>query len=43
MVASENESGTAVMTDQVDIGWAAPPFGLDQIDKRRHSHARHRQ
>ena len=24
---------TAVMTDQVDIGWAAPPFGLDQLDK----------
>ncbi|MGN6573355.1 MAG: ABC transporter substrate-binding protein [Pseudolabrys sp.] len=24
---------TAVMTGQVDIGWAAPPFGLDQLDK----------
>lgn len=24
---------TAVMTDQVDVGWAAPPFGLDQLDK----------
>ncbi len=24
---------TAVMTNQVDIGWAAPPFGLDQLDK----------
>jgi NitT/TauT family transport system substrate-binding protein len=24
---------TAVMTSQVDIGWAAPPFGLDQLDK----------
>ena len=24
---------TAVMTNQVDVGWAAPPFGLDQLDK----------
>src|SRR6185312_6089230 len=24
---------TAVMTNQVDIGWSAPPFGLDQLDK----------
>ena len=24
---------TAVMSDQVDVGWAAPPFGLDQLDK----------
>jgi NitT/TauT family transport system substrate-binding protein len=24
---------TAVMSGQVDIGWAAPPFGLDQLDK----------
>jgi NitT/TauT family transport system substrate-binding protein len=24
---------TAVMTGQVDVGWAAPPFGLDQLDK----------
>jgi NitT/TauT family transport system substrate-binding protein len=24
---------TAVMSGQVDVGWAAPPFGLDQIDK----------
>lgn len=23
---------TTVMTDQVDIGWAAPPFGLKEID-----------
>ncbi len=23
---------TAVMTDQVDIGWASPPFGLKEID-----------
>ena len=30
---------TAVMSGQVDVGWAAPPFGLDQLDKgdiRRH-------
>ena len=24
---------TAVMSDQVDIGWAAPPFGLREIDE----------
>jgi len=24
---------TAVMTDQVDIGWAAPPFGLKEMDE----------
>ena len=24
---------TAVMSGQVDVGWAAPPFGLDQLDK----------
>jgi len=24
---------TAVMTDQVDVGWAAPPFGLKEIDE----------
>jgi NitT/TauT family transport system substrate-binding protein len=23
---------TAVMTDQVDVGWAAPPFGLKEMD-----------
>jgi NitT/TauT family transport system substrate-binding protein len=23
---------TAVMTDQVDVGWAAPPFGLREMD-----------
>jgi len=23
---------TAVMTDQVDVGWASPPFGLREID-----------
>ncbi len=24
---------TAVMSGQVDVGWSAPPFGLDQLDK----------
>lgn len=24
---------TAVMTDQVDVGWAAPPFGLKEMDE----------
>jgi NitT/TauT family transport system substrate-binding protein len=24
---------TAVMSGQVDVGWAAPPIGLDQLDK----------
>ena len=24
---------TAVMSRQVDVGWAAPPFGLDQLDR----------
>jgi NitT/TauT family transport system substrate-binding protein len=26
---------TAVMTDQVDIGWASPPFGLKEIEEGR--------
>lgn len=26
---------TQVMSGQVDIGWAAPPFGLDQIDQKQ--------
>jgi NitT/TauT family transport system substrate-binding protein len=26
---------TAVMTDQVDVGWASPPFGLDALDDGR--------
>ena len=26
---------TAVMSGQVDIGWAAPPFGLDQLDQKQ--------
>ena len=24
---------TTVMTDQVDVGWAAPPFGLKEMDE----------
>jgi NitT/TauT family transport system substrate-binding protein len=24
---------TAVMSGQIDVGWSAPPFGLDQIDR----------
>jgi NitT/TauT family transport system substrate-binding protein len=33
--ASGNPSATltAVMTDQVDVGWAAPPFGLKEMDE----------
>src|SRR5262245_53745482 len=26
---------TAVMTDQVDIGWASPPFGLKEMDESK--------
>jgi NitT/TauT family transport system substrate-binding protein len=26
---------TAVMSGQVDVGWAAPPFGLDQLDAKQ--------
>jgi len=25
---------TQVLSGQIDIGWAAPPFGLDQLDKK---------
>jgi len=34
-MATGNPSATltAVMTDQVDIGWAAPPFGLKEIEE----------
>ncbi len=34
-VATGNPSSTltAVMTDQVDVGWASPPFGLKEIDE----------
>ena len=33
---------TTVMTDQVDIGWASPPFGLKEIDGRQNPHRRAR-
>jgi NitT/TauT family transport system substrate-binding protein len=26
---------TQVMSGQIDIGWAAPPFGLDQLDRKQ--------
>jgi NitT/TauT family transport system substrate-binding protein len=26
---------TSVMSGQVDVGWAAPPFGLDQLDAKQ--------
>ncbi|MEI7804111.1 MAG: ABC transporter substrate-binding protein [Hyphomicrobiales bacterium] len=26
---------TQVMSDQVDVGWSAPPFGLDQLDAKQ--------
>jgi NitT/TauT family transport system substrate-binding protein len=26
---------TQVMSGQIDVGWAAPPFGLDQIDQKQ--------
>ncbi len=26
---------TQVMSGQIDVGWAAPPFGLDQLDKNQ--------
>ncbi len=34
-MATGNPSSTltAVMTDQVDVGWASPPFGLKEIDE----------
>jgi NitT/TauT family transport system substrate-binding protein len=25
---------TAVMSGQIDVGWSAPPFGLDQLDRK---------
>src|SRR5262249_52950523 len=36
-VATGNPSSTLtqVMSGQVDIGWAAPPFGLDQLDQNQ--------
>src|SRR5436853_7111082 len=34
-MATGNPSATltAVMTDQVDVGWASPPFGLKEIEE----------
>jgi len=26
---------TAVMSNQIDVGWSAPPFGLDQLDSKQ--------
>jgi len=26
---------TAVMSGQIDVGWAAPPFGFDQLDRKQ--------
>ncbi|MDT3683422.1 MAG: ABC transporter substrate-binding protein [Pseudorhodoplanes sp.] len=26
---------TQVMSGQIDVGWAAPPFGLDQLDQNQ--------
>jgi len=34
-VGSPSNSLTAVMSGQVDVGWAAPPFGLDQLDHKQ--------
>ena len=31
---------TAVMSGQIDVGWSAPPFGLDQLDKRKSASSR---
>ena len=30
---SPSSTFTQVMSGQVDVGWSAPPFGLDQLDK----------
>ena len=30
---SPSSTLTQVMSGQIDVGWAAPPFGLDQLDK----------
>ncbi|HWM45359.1 MAG TPA: ABC transporter substrate-binding protein [Xanthobacteraceae bacterium] len=31
---SPSSTLTQVMSGQVDVGWSAPPFGLDQLDKK---------
>jgi NitT/TauT family transport system substrate-binding protein len=32
---SPSSTLTQVMSKQVDVGWSAPPFGLDQLDKKQ--------
>jgi NitT/TauT family transport system substrate-binding protein len=32
---SPSSTLTQVMSGQVDIGWSAPPFGLDQLDEKK--------
>lgn len=32
---SPSSTLTAVMTDQVDVGWASPPFGLKEIEENK--------
>ena len=34
---------TQVMSGQIDVGWSAPPFGLDQLDEKQDPHHRERQ
>ena len=34
---------TQVMSGQIDVGWSAPPFGLEQLDDRQDPHHRQRQ
>jgi NitT/TauT family transport system substrate-binding protein len=34
-VGSPSTSLAAVMSGQIDVGWAAPPFGLDQLDAKQ--------
>jgi len=32
---SPSSTLTQVMSGQVDVGWSAPPFGLDQLDEKK--------
>jgi NitT/TauT family transport system substrate-binding protein len=34
-MGSPSANLTAVMSGQIDVGWAAPPFGLDQLDQKQ--------
>ncbi len=34
---------TQVMSGQIDVGWSAPPFGLDQLDAEPDPHRRKRE